>query len=334
MTPAHKQATSSLTTKQKSNLKSPIKDVNERLNEVQPCFDPDHILFSPGLRVVDHFSDRIVFHSPYSSSDEDTFKHIQRLNQAFKNAQTPSHSTAIIADGGVKKSNVVSAVAHTWSDYHVIKQAHAQAMNIIPVEAELMAIRIGLIPAMENPMNHFILVVTDAISAAKQILESRPNSLQKAILPIASSMKSFLEKDRRNSIYFWQYPNKAQWPRHKLVDEQVKVAENLPVHPSRNSFLFSRKKECDDVLKEWQTAFSSGKKKGQLFLEFEDDKQSVIKPTYSKGGSWLPSISFSNALCARFTCMTTGHAPIGEYHQRFFPNASLSCPCGQANPQT
>ena len=145
---------------------------------------------------------------------------------------------------------------------------------------------------------------------------------------------AFLKKDCRNRIQFWQCPNKAQWPRHKLVDEQVKAAESTPMCPSRNSFLFSKKKECDDILKEWQTTFAMGKKRGQLFLDFEDEKESIIKPTYSKGGSWLPSIGFTNALCAQFTRLTTGHAPIGEYRQRFFPHTSLSCPCGQASIQT
>ena len=40
------------------------------------------------------------------------------------------------------------------------------------------------------------------------------------------------------------------------------------------------------------------KKKGQCFLDFEDEKQQVIKPTYAKGGSWLPFIGFTNLLCA------------------------------------
>jgi len=64
------------------------------------------------------------------------------------------------------------------------------------------------------------------------------------------------------------------------------------------------------------------------------EKERVIKPTYAKGGSWLPIIGFTNSLCARFTRMTTGHAPIGEYRQRFFPHLPSSCPCGNAEVQT
>ena len=225
------------------------------------------------------------------------------------------------------------AVAHIWSSNSIINQLHAQTMNITSMEAKLMSICIGLILAMNNEDNHQILVIIDTISAAKKILESQPNPLQKSILPIAIGMKAFLGRDSRNVIHFWQCPNKAEWLRHKLVDDQVKAAVNIPIHPSRNSYLFSRKKECDDALKEWQLSFSTSTKKDQQFLDFEDEKQNVIKPTYIKRGSWLPSISFTNALCAQFTHMITGHTLIGKYQQQFFPNSPLSCPCGEAELQ-
>jgi len=147
-------------------------------------------------------------------------------------------------------------------------------------------------------------------------------------------MKSFFSRDNRNIIHFWQCPKKAKWLRHKLIDDQVKATENRPIYPSRNSYLFSKKKECDNTLKKWQNSFYTSQKRGQLFLDFEDKKQIVIKPMYIKGGSWLPSIGFTNALCTWFTHMTTDHAPIGEYRQRFFPNSPLSCSCGQAELQT
>ena len=247
---AHKFATSNLTNKQQTNLKSPIKDVNEHLNEIFLCFNPTHILFSPGSRVVDHFSSRIVFYSPLLSSNKDTQIHIQNLNHAFRQLQDSPHSTAIIADGGVKKSNVTSAVAHTWSNNSIINQFCTQTINIISIEAELMFICIGLILAINNKDTHQILVITDAISVAKKILESQSNPLQKSILSIADNMNSFFSRDNRNVIHFWQCPNKAEWPRHKLVDDQVKAAENRPIYPSRNSYLFSRKKECNNALKE------------------------------------------------------------------------------------
>jgi len=118
--PSYKTTTSKLTDKQRSNLKSPIKDVNERLNGIRECFNPLFPLFSPGSRVVNHFSSRFSFHSPLSSSDEDLFHHLQNLNQAFRSSQISPHNVTIVADGGIKKSQVATAVAYIWTDNSII----------------------------------------------------------------------------------------------------------------------------------------------------------------------------------------------------------------------
>jgi len=196
-----------------------------------------------------------------------------------------------------------------------------------------MAIRTGLTPAMEIDGVHDITVITDSIAAAKKILESKVDPLQNMFIPLASTIKTFLSKDGRNKIRFWYCPSKAEWPRHKLVDDQVKASSYTPTFSSKESHLFSHKKECNNILCEWQTYFAKSLKKGYYFLNFEDEKERVIKPTYAKRGSWLPVIGFTNSLCTRFTCMTTDHAPIREYRQRFFPYLLISCPCGKAEVQ-
>jgi len=81
--PLHKFSTQNLTTKQKMKLKSPIEDVNAWLLEVNESFLSFHSIFSPGLRVVNHFSDKFSFHSPISSDKEDIYKHLDNLNKVF-----------------------------------------------------------------------------------------------------------------------------------------------------------------------------------------------------------------------------------------------------------
>jgi len=124
-------------------------------------------------------------------------------------------------------------------------------MNIMPIEAELMSMCISLIPALDNPNTCDITVVTDSIYTARKILESKMSPFQKSILPIAIQIKAFLSRSNRNAIHFWQCPKKAEWPQHKLVDDQVKASNGTPTCPSKNSHLFSQKKECDNILKEW-----------------------------------------------------------------------------------
>jgi len=105
----HKTATFKLTTKQQANLKSPIKDVNEQLNGVRNYFNSLHPLFSPGSRIVNHFSSRFSFHSSSSSSSEDLYQHLQSLNLTFRSSQVNHNSAAVITDEGIKKSQVATA---------------------------------------------------------------------------------------------------------------------------------------------------------------------------------------------------------------------------------
>ena len=67
---------------------------------------------------------------------------------------------------------MTTAVAHIWKNNTIIKQTRAQTMNIIFVEAELMAIHSGLISTMEKQNVHEIIVITDSIIVAKKIFKS------------------------------------------------------------------------------------------------------------------------------------------------------------------
>ena len=100
------------TNKQKLKLKSPIKDVSERLSEVKDKFDSFHPIFHPSLRLVNHFSNRIVFHSPESSNDEGLFVHSSKLDIAFSKMQTAPADIAIITDGSVKATGSATAITY------------------------------------------------------------------------------------------------------------------------------------------------------------------------------------------------------------------------------
>jgi len=55
---------------------------------------------------------------------------------------------------------------------------------------------------MEIDDIHNITIITDSITAARKILESKVDSLQNMFIPLASAIKSFFSKDGRNKIYF------------------------------------------------------------------------------------------------------------------------------------
>ena len=199
---SHKFALSNLTDKQKTKLKSPISDINNCLSEINNSFIPFYFIFSPGLRLVDHFSKKISFYSPLSSDDKELYKNINNLNVVFHQSQIHSHSTAIIADGSIKKSNTTTSVAYIWKDNCMIKQTSLQAMNVTPVEAKLMAICIGLSFALDSHDNYNITVITDSLVVARKIIESHVNPLQAVVTSLALKIKTFLSKDNCNTIQF------------------------------------------------------------------------------------------------------------------------------------
>ena len=212
--PPHRIATFKLTTNQQTNLKSSIKDVNEYLNSVRNCFNFLYSLFFSGSRVVNYFPNRISFHFYSSLSNKDFYQHLQNLDHAFKVSQISSNNITVIADRGIKKFHIITAVAHIWSDFSVIQCLQVHSINVSSIEAELMAIQTGLIPAIKKNNIYDIIVITDSISIAKKILKSKVNPLQNIFIPIVSAIEVYLKKNSRKKIHFWYCSSKAKWPRH------------------------------------------------------------------------------------------------------------------------
>jgi len=78
------------------------------------------------------------------------------------------------------------------------------------VKTELMAIHIGLISAMKLIDTYDIIIITDSISVARKILESKVDPPKSMVIPLVSAIESYLSKDTRNNIHFWHYPSKVK----------------------------------------------------------------------------------------------------------------------------
>ena len=83
--------------------------------------------------------------------------------------------------------------------------------------------------------------------------------------------------------------------------------------PSKSLWKFSKKEECDYIVKKWQMYFQAFKYKRNHFLDLNNDNNQSIHPTYSKGGAWLKYFSLCNSLCVCITRLITNHASIDKY---------------------
>jgi len=63
---------------------------------------------------------------------------------------------------------------------------------------------------MEINNIHDIIVITNSITVAKKILESKVDPLQNMFISLAFAIKAYLSKDGRNKIHFWYCSSKAK----------------------------------------------------------------------------------------------------------------------------
>ena len=105
-------ALDSLTNRQRSLVKGHLVDLANRVNECFPSFNPLNSEFSPGLRVIDNFSDHISFNLFNKEKDD---KLCAQLLDEMVLESSSSLSVAIIASDVSIKNNVVmlSGMVHT-----------------------------------------------------------------------------------------------------------------------------------------------------------------------------------------------------------------------------
>ena len=158
-----------------------------------------------------------------------------------------------------------------------------------------------------------IAIITNIIHAAKHIFELSIHPHQLYFIAIFSNLRKFFNKNNNNSISFWDYPSNNKWPLYLLVDKEPKLHRMIPILLSKILQEFSKKEECNNIVKKWQSNFQASNYKGRQFLDLNDDDNQFIHLTYFKDRAWLKYLVLSNLLCAYITRLITNHALIGKY---------------------
>ena len=317
----------SLTRCQCGLIKGYIINMNNRFNEVFPSFDSLNPEFQPGNRIIDHFFNHFSFHL-FNKSNNHLFKnHIQQLdNIAFESSNTPSNAL-VITDASII-NNIVTSIAHIHIHNKLVIKTLHHMVNITSSEAEFFAIRYSINQVAHVQNISKIIVIMDSIHCAKKIFNPSTYSLQKQAMFILNNIRTFFSHHHDNTIEFWECSSKSSWRLHKNVDFEMKSFNIIPFLPCKNSWDFSKKLECDDIINKWRMMFQALDFKGRCFMDLVNCDNNILELTYCKGGTWLQYFGHSNTLCTRATRAITNHAPIGEYHLCFFPNEDFSCLCG------
>jgi len=316
----------SLTNYQKSLIKGHLPDSHTKTLGIFPSFSPIDPEFSPGNHITDIFSNCFSFNLVNKKVENCNKICGQELDEMVLCCSSDSQMALVITDASIK-NDITTSISHIHSYNRPLVKIVHHASFVTSTEAELFTIRCGINQACAINNVSKIIVVTDSIHAAMKIFDSGSYPYQIHSATILSELRTFFSSNESNIIEFWECPSKLSWRLHSDVDKDSKSFSISPSYPTKLSWDYCKKIDCNDSLNLWKITFQASDGKGRNFLDLLDDDFNPIEPHYAKGGPWLQAFSHSNMLCARAVRAITNHAPIGEYRLRFLPGMDILCPC-------
>ena len=273
----------SLTIRQRSLTKGHLIDSNIKSYGIFPSFSPLDPEFSPGRCIIDNFSNHFSFNLVNKNDKNSNQTRAQELdNMVLCNSSSP-HTALMITNASIK-TDIATSISHIHSaNWPLIKTVH-HASFVTTMEAELFAIRCGINQACSINNVSKIIIVTDSIHVAKKIFDSDAHPFQIHSAAILSELQKFFISNESNSIEFWECPSKLKWRFHYDTDKDSKSFSVTPLYPSKISWDFCKKTDCDELIKLWKMTFQASEGKGKHFLDLLDDDLIAIEPSYTKGG--------------------------------------------------
>ena len=208
-----------LTHHQRENIKDTIIDIDNRVNEVFPSFNPLNTEFFPSSCLIDIFPSCFSFLSFIKCSDNNLEDYSNQLNNIVIMSLLNHSHTLIISDTGIK-NNIPTSIAHIHIyDSSIIKIIH-HAANFTSTEAKLFAIRCGINQAVNLPEISKIVIVTDSIHAVKKIFDLAIHLFQIYSAAISKELRKCFLTNSDNSIAFWECPSWCNWPLFKFYRQR------------------------------------------------------------------------------------------------------------------
>ena len=239
---------SSLTNRQRSLTKGFIIDANTKSYGIFLSFSPLDPEFSPGSRIINNFSNRFYFNLVNKKEKNQSKIRSQELDDMVLHYSSDPHAAIVIMDASIK-NNIATSISHIYlANRPLIKTVH-HASFVTSTEAELFAIRCGINQACLIGNISKIIVVTDSIHTAKKIFDYGSHPFQIHSASILRELRSFFSSNNSNSIEFWECPNKLRWRFHHDVDKDSKAFLVTPSYPTKLSWDFCKKSDCDELNK-------------------------------------------------------------------------------------
>ena len=146
-----------------------------RFNKCFPSFIPLHSEFSPGLRVINKFSDHISFNVHDKGKDDKS--HAHQLDNMVLEFSSFSSTTIIVSDTSIK-NNVATSILHMHINNKILIKTIHHTVYVTSTKAELFAIRCGINQATNFDNVSKIIVITNSIHVARKIFKSSVHPYQ------------------------------------------------------------------------------------------------------------------------------------------------------------
>ena len=177
-----------LTNHQRNLTKGYLTNFFNKALGIFPSFSPLNPEFSPGLHIMDEFSNCFCFNLVNKKEKEKCKTHTQELDDMVLSNSSLPQSALVIMDASIKHD-----IATLISYVHIVNRPLTKTIHhasfVTSTEAELFAIRCGINQACSIDSVSKIIVVTDSIHAAKKIFDSKSHPYQLYSAAILSELQ-------------------------------------------------------------------------------------------------------------------------------------------------
>ena len=239
----------SLTNQQRTLTKGHLINLYIKSHGIFPFFSPLSIEFSPGLHIIDNFSDRFSFNLVNRKEKTKDNIRAQELDKMVLQASSSPHTALVVTDASIK-NDIATSISHIHLPNRPLTKTVHHALYVTSTEAELFTIRCGINQACSKDNVSKIIIVTDSIHAAKKIFDSDSHLYQLYSIVILHELQEFFNANLNNSIEFWECPSCLNWRFHRNVDRETKSFNPTPSYPCKTLWDFCKKINSNDIIKQ------------------------------------------------------------------------------------
>ena len=295
------------------------------VKQVTP-FALSHPLCRIGSRIIDRFHERISIVVPvHPPKHSDLF---QTWLQDWKAASLDAINAAnfcIASDASINKGRGTAAFAafqHGAEIYHHFRPCAASSS----FDAELSAI-LDAIEYTSASLSGKIIFVIDNKAALSKATDVSSHSGFPISLQIVKHLSSWLQSNHTNYIEFRWFPSHCGLQYNERADK-LACTPFPRVAPSPSVTTASRLRHLKrTAVTEWRSQSAAFLARHHIRFKFK--RKAAVPQLWGKSSrQFINAADNDISLLSRFTRLTSGHAPIGSYRQKFFPDKSTECSCG------